>query len=216
MRVLSFTIPVAHDKTVIVQEDTGPYFYPHLHRHEEIQLTLVIKGKGTLVVGNSMHAFEPNDMFLIGANMPHVFKSEASCFQNEKEGEAHALTLFFNTKGKLASLFNCCSKKIGRSSFTTSRRRSSFVILFFLHEFMVVFFVTTLSYTFSRPTARVSSPSEASGKVPFRGYPRVGGRRQHRFAGTSSKPRKLPENAQTPTSRVHAVLGNLLAYLNFA
>jgi len=40
-------------------------------------------------------------------------------------------------------------------------------------------------------------------------YPLVGGTRQHRFAGTNFKPRKQPENAQTPTSRVHAVLGNL-------
>src|SRR5687768_10547609 len=34
-------------------------------------------------------------------------------------------------------------------------------------------------------------------------YPLVGGMRQRRFAGTNSKPRKLPENAQTPTGRVH-------------
>jgi hypothetical protein len=47
-------------------------------------------------------------------------------------------------------------------------------------------------------------------------YPLVGGTRQRRFAGTNSKPRKLLENAQTPTTmapayfagdRVHAVLG---------
>jgi len=38
-------------------------------------------------------------------------------------------------------------------------------------------------------------------------YPLVGGTRQHRFGGTNSKPRKLSENAQTPTSRVHALLG---------
>ncbi len=38
-------------------------------------------------------------------------------------------------------------------------------------------------------------------------YPLVGGTRQRHFTGTSFKPRKLPENAQTPTSRVHAVLG---------
>jgi hypothetical protein len=31
--------------------------------------------------------------------------------------------------------------------------------------------------------------------------------RQRRFAGTNFKLSKLPENAQTPTSRVHAVLG---------
>ncbi len=38
-------------------------------------------------------------------------------------------------------------------------------------------------------------------------YLRVGGRRQGHFAGANSKPRKLPENAATPTRRVHAVLG---------
>jgi hypothetical protein len=41
-------------------------------------------------------------------------------------------------------------------------------------------------------------------------YPRVGGTRQRRFAGTNFKPRKLPENAQTPTRRVHAVLAATL------
>jgi hypothetical protein len=40
-------------------------------------------------------------------------------------------------------------------------------------------------------------------------YPLVGGTRQRRFDGTNFKPRKMPENAQTPTSRVHAVLGRL-------
>jgi len=40
-------------------------------------------------------------------------------------------------------------------------------------------------------------------------YPRVGGTRPCRFDGTNFKPRKLPENAQTPTRRVHAVLGAL-------
>ena len=41
-------------------------------------------------------------------------------------------------------------------------------------------------------------------------YPRVDGTRQHHFDGTSFQPRNLPENAQTPTRRVHAVLGGLL------
>ena len=38
-------------------------------------------------------------------------------------------------------------------------------------------------------------------------YPLVGGTRQRHFNGTHFKPRKVPENAPTPTSRVHAVLG---------
>ncbi len=39
-------------------------------------------------------------------------------------------------------------------------------------------------------------------------YPRVGGRRERRFAGTRLRPRKLLENAARPTRRVHAVLGS--------
>jgi hypothetical protein len=47
----------------------------------------------------------------------------------------------------------------------------------------------------------------------------VGGTRQRYFDGTHFKPRKLPENAQTPTTmapthfvgdRVHAVLGGIV------
>lgn len=40
-------------------------------------------------------------------------------------------------------------------------------------------------------------------------YPLVGGTRERYFIGTRFKPHKVPENAQSPTSRVHAVLGAL-------
>jgi hypothetical protein len=53
----------------------------------------------------------------------------------------------------------------------------------------------------------------------------VGGTRQRHFDGTNFKPRKLPENAQTPTTmapayfagdRVHAVLGGFVfKFLHF-
>ena len=47
------------------------------------------------------------------------------------------------------------------------------------------------------------------GKVAPNGwrYPLVGGTRKRRFDGTNFEPRMLLENAATPTSRVHAVLG---------
>jgi len=38
-------------------------------------------------------------------------------------------------------------------------------------------------------------------------YPLVGGTKERHFTGTNLKPRKLSENAQTPTSRENAVLG---------
>jgi len=45
-------------------------------------------------------------------------------------------------------------------------------------------------------------------------YPLVGGTMGRHFAGTNSKPPKLLENAQTPTSRVHAVLACSYVRLN--
>ena len=40
----------------------------------------------------------------------------------------------------------------------------------------------------------------------------MGGTGQRRFGGASLKPHKLPENAATPTSRVHALLGGVLEH----
>ena len=38
-------------------------------------------------------------------------------------------------------------------------------------------------------------------------YRQVGGTRERHFDGTNFKPRNVLENAQSPTGRVHAVLG---------
>ena len=75
MKVIQFTIPVARDNSIHIQEDELPYFYEHLHRHFETQITWVINGEGTLIVGNYMQPFSSGDIFIIGANQPHVFSS---------------------------------------------------------------------------------------------------------------------------------------------
>lgn len=105
MRVLQFTIPVPVDKTIIVQRDVLPHFYPHLHRHNEIQLSWIRKGEGTLVAENNMYSFKSNDIFWLGANQPHVFKSEPSYFSSTSTKHIDVLVIFFNPNGQLASFF---------------------------------------------------------------------------------------------------------------
>ncbi|MGJ7032513.1 AraC family transcriptional regulator [Niabella hirudinis] len=105
MKVLQFTIPVVHDKSVIVQEEKLPYFYPYLHRHTEVQITAVVKGTGTLVAGTNMCSFAPGDVFYIGANHPHVFKNSAEYFEAGSDKEIRAITLFFDPGKKLEALF---------------------------------------------------------------------------------------------------------------
>jgi AraC-like DNA-binding protein len=106
MKVLQFTIPVAHDKSVIAQQDELPHFYPHLHRHKEAQVTWILAGEGTLIAGNNMHAFQSGEIYVLGADQPHLFKSSPEYFQSGNEKAIKALTIFFDPNGSLSSLFD--------------------------------------------------------------------------------------------------------------
>lgn len=106
MKVLQFTIPVPDNQTIITQQDVQPYFYPYLHRHEEIQLTWVQKGEGTLIADNSIHNFDSNEIFWLSARQPHLFKSEPSYFLPKSKKMISALTIFFNPEGSLKALFS--------------------------------------------------------------------------------------------------------------
>ncbi len=105
MKILQFTLPVPDNKTIITKEESLPHFYPHLHRHNEVQLTWVIKGEGTLVTDNNMHSFQSNEIYWIGANQSHVFKSDPSYFENGTK-RTHTIDIFFSIDSQLSSFFS--------------------------------------------------------------------------------------------------------------
>lgn len=105
MKILQFNLPVPDNKTIILKEESLPHFYPHLHRHNEVQLTWVMKGEGTLVTDNRMHAFHHNEIYWIGANQSHVFKSDPSYFDGGGK-RTHTLDIFFNYEAQLSSFFS--------------------------------------------------------------------------------------------------------------
>ena len=104
MKVVPFTLPVAGEHSVIVQEDRLPHFYDHLHRHHEAQITWIIQGDGTLLAGDYMQRFQAGDIYIIGANQPHLFKSDPEYFDKRKKKKVHSLTLFFNPAGHFGKL----------------------------------------------------------------------------------------------------------------
>ena len=104
MKVINFTIPEKIGNSIHVKEDKLPFFYPHLHRHVEIQITWILSGKGTLVIGNNMKPFQSGDLFVIGANQPHLFKSDPSYFDSNNQDKVHSLNIFFNPDGFMSSL----------------------------------------------------------------------------------------------------------------
>lgn len=90
MKALPFKIPKPEQDALVYQVDYGPSFYDKLHQHKEIQISLIVEGEGTLVVGDSVNEYAKNDVLIIGSNIPHVFKSEYSVSKN-----FHMISLFF-------------------------------------------------------------------------------------------------------------------------
>jgi len=92
MKVFPFKIPQPVDEHLIVQIDREPIFYNRLHQHEEIQISHIINGTGKLLVGDSIHQFSKGDIYVIGSNLPHIFKSIPG------KKDAHMVTVFFTEK----------------------------------------------------------------------------------------------------------------------
>lgn len=90
MKVLPFKIPKTKEESLIYQEDFEKVFYDKLHQHEEIQISLIVSGEGSLIVGDSINHYKSGDILVIGGNVPHVFKSDGSADQY-----SFMITLFF-------------------------------------------------------------------------------------------------------------------------
>ncbi len=90
MKVLPFTIIKSKQDSLILQEDIEGEFYSQLHQHKELQISLIKKGEGSLLVGNTFNNYKEGDLFVFGSNLPHVFNSDTS-----KIKKSYMMTLFF-------------------------------------------------------------------------------------------------------------------------
>ena len=94
MKILPFKIPKPLHDALIYQVDFEDVFYDKLHQHEEIQMSWIVEGKGTLIVGDTVNNYKKDDIIVLGSNLPHVFKSDVSVGK-----KSHMVTLFFHKNG---------------------------------------------------------------------------------------------------------------------
>jgi AraC-like DNA-binding protein len=99
MKVLPFTIPKPKRDSLILQENLEPSFYGLLHQHDEFQISYILAGAGTLIVGDTIHNYREGDIFIFDENLPHVFRSDPSTLHF-----SHMKSVFF-TKTTFGSLF---------------------------------------------------------------------------------------------------------------
>lgn len=95
-KVISFQIPKSQREFVRYQEDLGSHFYDKLHQHPQWQLTLIGEGKGQFLSGDYVGRFQSGDVFLVGENVPHVFRSDPEYFEGKPDLKSFGKTVFFD------------------------------------------------------------------------------------------------------------------------
>jgi AraC-like DNA-binding protein/mannose-6-phosphate isomerase-like protein (cupin superfamily) len=58
------------------------------HYHPELELTWIIRSAGTRFIGDNIEAYQPSDLVLVGANLPH-------CWHNEGRDKPELIVLQF-------------------------------------------------------------------------------------------------------------------------
>ena len=78
-----------------VREDIFPYLYNHWRYHPEVELTLIRKGRGMRLVGDSIEQFNSGDLVLLGSHLPHLWGSDAIYFEHVPGLTVEAVAIHF-------------------------------------------------------------------------------------------------------------------------
>jgi len=96
--------PIFLDSSIAVQEFQAPYFYVPWHFHPEYELVLVLESEGKRFIGDNIKNFGSGDLVLIGPNLPHWYRSDASYYENNNKLRACSIVIFF-TENFLGEIF---------------------------------------------------------------------------------------------------------------
>lgn len=95
MQAQYFKLTKQFHQSISIRQDVRPYFYNEWHYHSELELVYVVKGEGTRFIGNNISQFSAGDLVLLGANLPHVWKSENHYSKPESKKKVSVIILHF-------------------------------------------------------------------------------------------------------------------------
>jgi AraC-like DNA-binding protein len=95
MQAQYYKLPKQFHESLSIRQDVRPYFYDQWHFHSELELVYIIKGSGTRFIGDDISGFSSGDLVLLGAHLPHVWKSSDTYFKDPSKKKVEAIVLHF-------------------------------------------------------------------------------------------------------------------------
>lgn len=86
---------IPETKAFVIKYLNDPFFDTHWHFHSEYQLFVVLEGKGTRFIGDSIDHFQEGDMVLTGPNMPHLWRNDDIYFDKAQQLRVRGFVIYF-------------------------------------------------------------------------------------------------------------------------
>lgn len=85
MKPILRKIDVNQNHSFLVGEETRPYFDERWFYHPEIELTHIRRGNGMRFIGDSVGRFTDDELILLGANLPHMWRCDEAYYQGDPD-----------------------------------------------------------------------------------------------------------------------------------
>jgi AraC-like DNA-binding protein len=95
MRPQLHKLPFINDSSFLYNKWVCDYFDKPWHFHEEFELVLIDKSRGTKFIGDSVSLFEEGDLILIGSNIPHLFRNNKDYYSKNRKLGACSIFIHF-------------------------------------------------------------------------------------------------------------------------
>lgn len=86
------------DELFLFKDLISSHFNPNWHFHPELQISFIVRGKGTRFIADHVETFEEEDLVLTGPNVPHLWRNDEAYFNQNNNLSTRGLVIYFNSE----------------------------------------------------------------------------------------------------------------------
>lgn len=96
MKPILILIDSTTNQSISIRKYLEPKFQNPWHFHKEIELVLILKGRGTCFIGDYIGHFCPGDLIMLGNNLPHMLRNKIEFEETGDVINAEAIVIHFS------------------------------------------------------------------------------------------------------------------------